>query len=266
MVACGYAHQKESAIVINGGYDNFDHGSYFVYTGEGRDTDQKLIRGNQGLVDAFNFALPIRVIRGAKPVGSRYSCTSGYRYDGLYLIKKYFYELDENENRMVFRFIFESIPGESSFDPDESTRDLFYNEYLPSIGLIDDSSKSFSKTSDALDDYSNESVEIESVEEDSDLGDANTCDELIDVNDDLGDALDDYSNESVKEDGDSGEENIGDELLEANDEQPSHKLEVLENEEVVLPPIWLEEVDHDILIHCKYCGLTLKNKRCPSYR
>ena len=88
MVACGYAHQKESAIVINGGYDNFDHGSYFVYTGEGRDTDQKLIRGNQGLVDAFNFALPIRVIRGAKPVGSRYSCTSGYRYDGHLLFFK----------------------------------------------------------------------------------------------------------------------------------------------------------------------------------
>ena len=83
------------SIVLSGGYgDDFDELDYIFYTGQGgRDpftghqvADQEFIRGNKGLKLSHEYDLPIRVIRGYQidsgPV-------SGYRYDGLYYVKKH---------------------------------------------------------------------------------------------------------------------------------------------------------------------------------
>lgn len=96
----GAAYEGADAIVLNEGYeDDEDEGDVILYTGQGgRDTstgqqiaDQKLHLGNQALVTSEQQGHPIRVIRGPK-LKSRFAPSSGYRYDGLYLIEKHWWE------------------------------------------------------------------------------------------------------------------------------------------------------------------------------
>jgi len=103
-----------NAIVISGGYpDDEDHGDWFIYTGDGgRDpntkqqvADQTLTIGNQGLIWSYEKQLPVRVIRGSGG-DPAHSPASGYRYDGLYRITRYWTDRAE-DGFLRFHFQFE---------------------------------------------------------------------------------------------------------------------------------------------------------------
>ena len=96
----GNAKEGAESIVISGGYeDDQDYGNEIIYTGEGgRDpstgqqiADQKLARGNLHLATSTTIGMPVRVIRGATK-DNPYAPSSGYRYDGLFLIEDYWSE------------------------------------------------------------------------------------------------------------------------------------------------------------------------------
>jgi putative restriction endonuclease len=93
----GRAEEGADAIVLNQGYeDDADYGDLVIYTGQGgKDSNtnrqianQKLTAGNAALVTSELNEYPIRVIRGYK-LKSPYAPQSGYRYDGLYLVKSH---------------------------------------------------------------------------------------------------------------------------------------------------------------------------------
>ena len=85
------------SIVLSGGYvDDYDNGDEILYTGQGgRDEkgrqvqDQELTRGNLGLFNSMKAIKPVRVTRGYQ---TKLGPEKGYRYDGLYLVKRAFYE------------------------------------------------------------------------------------------------------------------------------------------------------------------------------
>lgn len=93
-----WGRQAEGAasIVVSGGYpDDLDDGDLIVYTGEGGQDDNKrhvadqtLTDGNLSLAVSCDRGLPVRVIRGYKG-DPTHSPRHGYRYDGLYLVTRY---------------------------------------------------------------------------------------------------------------------------------------------------------------------------------
>jgi len=107
----GSQAEGADSIVLSGGYvDDEDYGDEIIYTGEGgRDEktgrqikDQALVRGNKALALSFQNNLPVRVIRGAQH-SSLLSPTTGYRYDGLYLVTHYWSETGRDGFK-VWRF------------------------------------------------------------------------------------------------------------------------------------------------------------------
>ncbi|XP_071804832.1 uncharacterized protein [Asterias amurensis] len=97
------------SLALSGGYeDDLDLGECFTYTGEGgrdlkgtranpknlrtapQSRDQRLTRGNLALTRNVEFKRPVRVIRGYK-LDSPYAPEDGYRYDGLYMVEKYWF-------------------------------------------------------------------------------------------------------------------------------------------------------------------------------
>jgi len=97
------------AVVLNEGYeDDEDRGDTIIYTGEGKGKsedgedesgsgkkqqgDQDMnSRGNAALKQNVRTGLPVRVIRG--PDGNiKYCPQKGYRYDGLYTVKRAYME------------------------------------------------------------------------------------------------------------------------------------------------------------------------------
>jgi putative restriction endonuclease len=96
----GSEREGADSIVLSGGYeDDADFGDEIVYTGHGgRDqetgrqvADQNFSRGNRALAHSSLNGLPVRVIRGSGH-DSPYSPSTGYRYDGLYLVDDYWHE------------------------------------------------------------------------------------------------------------------------------------------------------------------------------
>ena len=96
----GIAPQGAS-IVLSGGYiDDEDNGDEIIYTGEGgreqktgrQISDQTLKGGNLALVKNCKNGVPVRVTRGFK-CDSDFAPSSGYRYDGLYRIDKYWKDI-----------------------------------------------------------------------------------------------------------------------------------------------------------------------------
>lgn len=89
---------RAESIVISGGYsDDRDEGDVIIYTGAGGQSapgsgvqvaDQKIEGANKALVRAEHDGTPVRVIRGAGG-DPRFSPASGYRYDGLYQVKRH---------------------------------------------------------------------------------------------------------------------------------------------------------------------------------
>ncbi len=99
------------SIVLSGGYqDDQDFGDRIVYTGQGgNDPDtkrqianQELTRGNLALVISCDRSLPVRVVRGARGDPAQ-APLSGYRYDGLFMVTKYWSEIGI-EGFLVWRF------------------------------------------------------------------------------------------------------------------------------------------------------------------
>lgn len=99
------------SIVISGGYqDDEDFGDTIIYTGQGgQDSpggkqvkDQEITRGNRALIYSEEHESPIRIIRGSGG-DPQFSPKSGYRYDGLYLVKNYWFEKSKN-GPLVIRF------------------------------------------------------------------------------------------------------------------------------------------------------------------
>jgi putative restriction endonuclease len=85
---------------LSGGYeDDLDNGDEIVYTGHGgRDpetnkqiADQNFSRWNRALAYSSLNGLPVRVVRGSGH-DSPYSPSTGYRYDGLYVVDDYWHE------------------------------------------------------------------------------------------------------------------------------------------------------------------------------
>ena len=99
----GRAADGAESIVLSGGYvDDEDAGHIIFYTGDGgRDpqsgrqmADQEFLGKNQALVKNALQGLPVRVVRGAGHK-SPFSPKSGYRYDGIYFVTRYWTELGE---------------------------------------------------------------------------------------------------------------------------------------------------------------------------
>lgn len=123
----GSASEGADSIVLSGGYeDDQDFGDTIVYTGHGgRDqetgrqiADQNLSRWNQALAYSSLNGLPVRVIRGAGHE-SLYSPSSGYRYDGLYLVEDYWHEPGRSGFR-IWRYRLTKLPDR----PDEEERGI----------------------------------------------------------------------------------------------------------------------------------------------
>ena len=115
----GAGSQGADSIVVSGGYvDDEDFGNRIIYTGHGGNdpnskrqiSDQVLERGNLALATSCNEGLPVRVIRGAggDPV---FSPATGYRYDGLFEVTRYWPETGIDGFR-VWRFELQQLEDE----------------------------------------------------------------------------------------------------------------------------------------------------------
>ena len=104
------------AIVLSGGYaDDRDFGDAVVYTGEGgyeggrQVRDQVLKRGNRWLIQSCDDQVPVRVVRGKAAEWN--PPTDGYRYDGLYMVKRWWPAKGESGFR-IYRYRLERADAE----------------------------------------------------------------------------------------------------------------------------------------------------------
>lgn len=97
-------HGAES-VVLNGGYvDDEDFGSRIIYTGYGgRDettgrqiADQHFVKENSALITSWITKLPVRVVRGYNHA-SPFSPKTGYRYDGLFRVGRFWKERGKDD-------------------------------------------------------------------------------------------------------------------------------------------------------------------------
>ncbi|KAL4233574.1 hypothetical protein ACF0H5_008255 [Mactra antiquata] len=117
------------SIALSGGYDdNVDYGECFTYTGEGgrdlkgtasnpknlrmapQSKNQTLTRGNLALHNSVETGNPVRVIRGYK-LNTVFAPEEGYRYDGLYEVKKAWYTTGLS-GFMVWKFALKRLPDQ----------------------------------------------------------------------------------------------------------------------------------------------------------
>lgn len=120
----GNPDQGADAIIVSGGYvDDEDKGTRIVYTGQGgrfrgskrQDFDQPFTRGNLGLARSEQVGLPVRVIRGAGG-DKKYSPRSGYRYDGLYVVRSH-WVVPSHDGPLIYRFVLEKTDGGTDWQP-----------------------------------------------------------------------------------------------------------------------------------------------------
>ncbi|KAJ1525645.1 hypothetical protein ONE63_008863 [Megalurothrips usitatus] len=119
------------SVALSGGYeDDVDLGDSFTYTGEGgrdlkgtasnpknlrtapQSKHQALVRGNLALSRNVETGNPVRVIRGYK-LNSKFAPDSGYRYDGLYNVTK-FWETTGKAGFRIYKFQFQRCDPEPS--------------------------------------------------------------------------------------------------------------------------------------------------------
>lgn len=110
----GSQTEGAESIVLSGGYeDDADYGDVLIYTGQGgRDQatgqqihDQPFSRGNRALALSKQNGLPVRVIRGSKH-DSEHSPPSGYSYDGLYTVERFWHDVGRSGFRIwLFRLV-----------------------------------------------------------------------------------------------------------------------------------------------------------------
>jgi putative restriction endonuclease len=127
----GSKTEGADSIVIDHGYpDDEDYGNNVIYTGQGgqnsigRRFTEKQVR-DQEITNNYNWALkisyeeklPIRVTRG--PHGDpEWSPSTGYRYDGLYLVARYWREKGIDGYR-IWRYHLERIDQSAVIEPEE---------------------------------------------------------------------------------------------------------------------------------------------------
>ena len=108
----GSSTEGADSIVVSGGYeDDEDYGDYLIYGGQAgfdpntklQNEDAELSRGNLALVISYNKGLPVRVTRG---LGSSRQHT--YRYDGLYLVERWWADRNKSGYR-IYRFALRKI-------------------------------------------------------------------------------------------------------------------------------------------------------------
>ncbi|MEV6619418.1 YDG/SRA domain-containing protein [Amycolatopsis sp. NPDC051106] len=104
----GTRKRGAESIVVSGGYADRDEGDVLYYTGHGGLEGRRHVRdqtfedrGNAALVTSKINGTPVRVIRGRK---AEHGPASGYRYDGLFLVKDSWYER-ESHGYKVCRFL-----------------------------------------------------------------------------------------------------------------------------------------------------------------
>ncbi|KAG5242482.1 hypothetical protein OIU77_029590 [Salix suchowensis] len=98
------------SIVSSGGYeDDVDGDDGLIYTGQGKEMDQKLERGNLALEKSLHRGNDIRVIRGIRDVGN--PTGKVYMYDGLYRIQESWVEKGKSGSN-VFRYKLGRLPGQ----------------------------------------------------------------------------------------------------------------------------------------------------------
>jgi putative restriction endonuclease len=105
----GSAAEGADSIVVSGGYeDDEDFGDVIIYTGAGGNdpatsrqiADQELSNQNLALAVSATEGLPVRLVRGSRG-DSRYSPTTGYRYDGLYRVEDFWEDLGSSAHKIV---------------------------------------------------------------------------------------------------------------------------------------------------------------------
>ncbi|KAJ6304353.1 hypothetical protein OIU77_018091 [Salix suchowensis] len=98
------------SIVSSGGYkDDVEDDDGLIYSGQGKEMDQKLERGNLALEKSLHRGNDIRVIRGIKDVGN--PTGKVYVYDGLYRIQESWVEKGKSGSN-VFRYKLGRLPGQ----------------------------------------------------------------------------------------------------------------------------------------------------------
>lgn len=103
----GSATVGADSIVLNGGYKyDEDHGTLIVYSGHGPrnergapTADQQLTTWNLALARSCEEGLPVRVTRGYE-LHSDLAPPSGYRYDGIYRVERYWPHVGEEGFRV----------------------------------------------------------------------------------------------------------------------------------------------------------------------
>jgi SAD/SRA domain len=107
------------SIILSGGYeDNEDKGNTIIFTGQGQ-AKQKFTGGNLAMAESCAAAVnsegataqdwrsskEIRVVRAALKGAHKnnFAPTEGLRYDGIYKVSEYTYEMGKN-NHMVYKF------------------------------------------------------------------------------------------------------------------------------------------------------------------
>lgn len=118
----GNGTEGVSAIVLSGGYeDDVDLGDEIIYTGHGGNNPatKKQVEhqswdssGNKGLLVSEKKNLPVRVIRGYKH-NSKFSPTSGYKYDGLFKVVDSWEEMGKSGFK-ICRFKLKKIEAETA--------------------------------------------------------------------------------------------------------------------------------------------------------
>ncbi|KIM44219.1 hypothetical protein M413DRAFT_443244 [Hebeloma cylindrosporum] len=119
----GSATEGARSICVSSAYeDDKDEGDTITYTGTGgkRDSfsgdgpqvsDQTFEhRDNAALKRSCETGKPVRVVRGPNPQ-SKYASVSGYRYDGLYIVKKA-YMSKGKRGLDVCRYELQRVPGQ----------------------------------------------------------------------------------------------------------------------------------------------------------
>lgn len=152
MAGIGYdSSGLAESIVVSGGYkDDEDSGDTLIYTGQGGQSspgsgkqiaDQKLERGNRALVQASIKQTPVRLIRGSggEP---KFSPKTGYRYDGLYVVKNYWWE-KSTDGPTIIRFLLQQLELNQNVETETKSANL----ELPPMGNLSPVRKASTSTS-----------------------------------------------------------------------------------------------------------------------
>ncbi|KAL3568897.1 hypothetical protein D5086_028787 [Populus alba] len=122
------------SIVSSGGYeDDVEEDDGLIYSGQGKEMDQKLERGNLALEKSLHRGNDIRVTRGIKDVGN--PTGKVYVYDGLYRIQESWVEKGKSGSN-VFRYKLGRLPGQPDAYKMWKKIQQWKDGIIPRMGII----------------------------------------------------------------------------------------------------------------------------------